>query len=257
VSNNWLPRTPTEALIKTDTIIADTIPTIGNARLRIIDMLPGHSGRPAGNGEPGGGSGASTSTVVERVLGIVGDDDKSRGITLKCSSEMRDLNRLDALTIRTVDLAEALAALTWTITPPPDGGSHARRLTWARWLTRRVSSTDAFKDKQLIGHLYDDANDLHQLVNRWADDPRLGGKRTLELAVDPTEQWCRSCLRAGHRNQRDERYARHGLCRWCGDFRAEQGSLPTLDIIDAHETGSAIAVARLIRDSKPRRKRRK
>jgi hypothetical protein len=30
-----------------------------------------------------------------------------------------------------------------------------------------------------------------------------------------------------------------------------------LDIIDAHETGSAIAVARLIRDSKPRKKRRK
>jgi hypothetical protein len=253
---DWLPRTPTEALIKTDTILAATVPTISLARVRIIDLAPGHSGRPAGNGEPGGGSGASTSTVVERTLGIVGEDKKSHGITLKRPTELRDLDRIDALTIRTVDLAEALAALTWTITPPPDGGSHARQLTWARWLIRRVTNGGLI-DKRLIGHLYDDSNDLHHLVHQWATPAHTAGKRTLELAADPTEQWCRSCLRAGHRNQRDQRYARHGLCRWCGDFRAEQGQLPTLDIIDAHETGSAIAVARLIRDSKPRKKRRK
>jgi hypothetical protein len=256
VSNNWLPRNPHEALIKTDTIIADTIPTIGQARLRIINLIPGHSGRPAGNGEPGGGSGASTSTIVERTLGIYGEDKKSHGVTLKRSTEMRDLDRLDTLTTRTIDLSEALAAITWTITPPTLGGSHARRLTWARWLIRRTVNGGLI-NKRLVADLYDTGHDLHQLVTQWAGEPREAGKRTLELAADPTEQWCRSCLRAGHRNQRDDRYRRHGLCRWCGDFRAEQGALPTLDIIDAHETGSPIAVARLIRDSKPRKKRRK
>jgi hypothetical protein len=240
---NWLPRNPHEALIKTDTILAGIVPQITRARARIIDTIPGHSGRPAGNGEPGGGKGASTSSVVERCAA-------------KNTAEMRTLTRLDELVDRVYVQAWMLTPPAWPIQTPPPGASHARQLALTRWLIRQLIRAHIKHKKGDVDSLWRDVCDLDAIVGTWAE-PRHGGKRTLELAVDPTEQWCRSCLRAGHRNQRDDRYARHGLCRWCGDFRAEQGQLPTLDIIDAHETGSPIAVARLIRDSKPRKKRRK
>lgn len=239
IDGTWLPRTPHEALVKADAILADIVPRISGARERIIDVLPGHSGRPAGNGEPGGGSGAATSTVVERTA-------------LKGGPEMRDLTRIDELVQRIVDTAEHMHVTGLT---PVLGRSPARRLTWARWLIRRMAHYPA-PNRRHVQWLYDDCAELDQLVDQWAA-PRAGGKRTHQLAVDDTGTWCRSCLRAGYRNPRDERYPTFGLCRWCGDFKAAQGVLPTLDILDAHESGSRLEVARLIRDTDRKSKRRR
>jgi hypothetical protein len=252
IDTTWLPRTPQEALVKADTILAAIVPRIGDARGRIIDVLPGHSGRPAGNGEPGGGSGASTSTVVERTLGIVGEDKKTRGIHLKSPSEMLDLNRIDHLVGRIVNAAQHMHGPALA---PTEGGSAARRLTWARWLIRRLAALSR-PPSGLVQRLYDDVCELNRLVDQWAA-PHLGGKRTHQLAADDTGTWCRSCLRAGCRNPRDPRYPTLGLCRWCGDFRAAQGVLPSLDMLDAHESGSPLEVARLIRDTDKRTRKRK
>jgi hypothetical protein len=178
IDTTWLPRTPQEALVKADTILAAIVPRIGDARGRIIDVLPGHSGRPAGNGDPGGGSGASTSTVVERVA-------------LKRCQELVDLNRIDELVERIVNAAEHLHA---TPLMPTEGGSAARRLTWARWLIRRCSARQSVP-RGLVERLYDDVSELDRLVDQWAA-PHLGGKRTHQLAADDTGTWCRSCLRA-------------------------------------------------------------
>jgi hypothetical protein len=239
IDTTWLPRTPQEALVKADTILAAIVPRIGDARGRIIDVLPGHSGRPAGNGEPGGGSGASTSTVVERVA-------------LKRCQELVDLNRIDELVERIVNAAQHMHA---TPLMPTEGGSAARRLTWARWLIRRCSARQSVP-RGLVERLYDDVSELDRLVDQWAA-PHLGGKRTHQLAADDTGTWCRSCLRAGYRNPRHAKYPGVGLCRWCGDFKLAQGVLPSLDVIDAHESGSPLEVARLIRDTDRKTKRRR
>jgi hypothetical protein len=239
IDTTWLPRTPQEALIKADAILADIVPRITDARTRIIDVLPGHSGRPAGNGEPGGGSGASTSTVVERTA-------------LKRCQELVDLNRIDELVERIVNAAQHMHA---TPLVPTEGGSAARRLTWARWLIRRLAALSR-PPSGLVQRLDDDVTELDRLVDQWAA-PHLGGKRTHQLAADDTDTWCRSCLRAGHRNPRHTLYRGLGLCRWCGDFKVAQGVLPTLDIVDAHESGSPMEVARLIRDTDKRTRKRK
>jgi hypothetical protein len=239
IDTTWLPRTPQEALVKADTILAAIVPRIGDARGRIIDVLPGHSGRPAGNGEPGGGSGASTSTVVERVA-------------LKRCQELVDLNRIDELVERIVNAAEHLHA---TPLMPTEGGSAARRLTWARWLIRRCSARQSVPSG-LVQRLYDDVSELDRLVDQWAA-PHLGGKRTHQLAADDTGTWCRSHLRAGYREARHKDFPALGLCDWCGRFRGAQGVLPSLDILDAHESGDRFAVARLIRDADKKTRKRK
>jgi hypothetical protein len=239
IDTAWLPRTPQEALTKADTILAGIVPRIGDARARIIDVLPGHSGRPAGNGEPAGGSGASTSTVVERTA-------------LKRCQELVDLNRIDELVQAILSRAQLMHRTPFA---PPVAGSTARRLTWARWLIRRMVNYPP-PPKGMVQRLHDDVCELDRLVDQWAA-PHVGGKRTHQLAADDTGTWCRSCLRAGCRNPRDARYPTLGLCRWCGDFRAAQGVLPSLDMLDAHESGSPLEVARLIRDTDKRTRKRK
>jgi hypothetical protein len=239
IDTTWLPRTPQEALVKAGTILAGIVPRIGDARARIIDVLPGHSGRPAGNGDPGGGSGASTSTVVERVA-------------LKRCQELVDLNRIDELVQRIVNAAEHMHGAGLA---PTEGGSAARRLTWARWLIRRCSARQSVP-RGLVERLYDDVSELDRLVDQWAA-PHLGGKRTHQLAADDTGTWCRSHLRAGYREERYRDYTTLGLCRWCGEFKGAQGVLPSLDILDAHESGSRFEVARLIRDAADKKTRKR
>lgn len=243
--DSWLPRTPLERLIVIDTTLAGIVPRITAARQRIIDLLPGHSGRPAGTGDPGGGHGATNTTIVERTA-------------LTNSDEWVALTRIDNLVEQI--LATIQHRADWR-GGPPLGATHARRLAWSRWLLRRLIDRNTRLRSITLERLWNDVDELDRLVDTWAA-PRPGGRRSRELAADPTDTWCRSCLRAGHRNPRDPRYTTDGLCRWCGDFQAEQGRLPSLDIVDAHETGSSVAVARLIRDQKQaptkrRTKRRK
>ncbi len=246
--NGWTPRTPLEQLIQIETMLAEIVPRFGRARARIVDTLPGHSGRPAGNGEPGGGRGASSSTVVERTQA-------------EWHRSGRDLDRLERLARDVVDVVLSLAPDG--LERPVDNGP-VRRLAWSRWAVRHVvelTRGGRHVARARLIDLHRDVEHLHRMVSIWADPRTPPESRSLELAADATETLCRSCLRAGARNERSERYSSDGLCRWCGDFQSEQGFLPTLEIIDAHESGQpGSSIARLIREARraqPRRRRRR
>lgn len=237
----WIPRTSREGLIQTDTILASIVPTIADTRERIAELIPGHSGRPTGTGEPGGGTGASDDTIVERVA-------------FKSSTERSDLDELERLTKAIVERTNLIANHHGYKLPEPQG-TPARQLTWTRWTLRLLIDAYAQPSSKWCERLHQDTIRLADIVDHW--NPHQPTTRSPGLAQDDTQQWCRSHLRIGNRTPRDSRYPKHGLCRWCGDFQAEQGFLPTLDILDAHETGSPLAVARAIRDGRKKRSRKK
>ncbi len=235
MTDGWIPRTTLEKLIQIDTLLSEVVPNFGKARERIVDTLPGHSGRPAGSGEPSGGrSGGHGATIVERTFATWDRD-------------VADLDQLDGL-------AEAVVARLASWFPssagPIDNGA-VRRLAWARWCIQQITRTGArFNGRQLMA-LHRDAEQLHRKVMIWAGPREATDVRSPSLAADMTNSLCRSCLRAGVRNLRSDRYTTDGLCRWCGDFRGEQGFLPTLVIIDAHQTGApGSTIAKMIRDER-------
>lgn len=263
--DGWLPRTTREKLIRIDTILAGVVPRFSDTRERIADVLPGHSGRPAGNGEPPGGSGGGGATVVERtVLGADLDpaDPDDAPCRLPSSPEREALAELDRLAERVVLRVERIVARSGCrLAPPPADRYTVRRLVWARWAIRVVEQLGTELPARQVDPLFVDAARLDQLCTTWGPARRVAA-RDAELAVDDTERWCRSHLRVGDRVDRSDRYAADGLCRWCGDFAAEQGWLPTLDIVDAHTSGAhSSKIAKLIRDAEqtrvPRPKRRK
>lgn len=255
MTRRWLPTNTASKLVLADTILADIVPHITDVRQRIIDLIPGHSGRPAGTGDPPAGQGGSTTSVIERTLGIVGDDTKSRGVILRTSAEATDLETLDHCVNHIDHLTRVIIETAGGRLPEPEyRASHARRLAWDRWAIRTVSELNPRLPNWLTESLCNTAHQLESICAAW-QPAHVQVRRATELATDDTERYCRSCLRAGHRNPRDPRYRE--LCRWCGDFKAEQGALPTLDIIDAHESGSPLAVARLIRDETKTRKRKR
>ena len=249
----WLPRTTGEKLIRIDTVLAGVVPVFSSTRERIADLLPGHSGRPAGTGEPPGGSGGGGATVVERtVLGadLRPEDPDDAPCRLPSSPERAALDQIDRLAVRVVEKAEALmrgAAPMRHLPGPADTGT-VRRLVWARWAIRQLEHSGCRLPDRHVDQLWHDVGLLADLCTTWGE-PRTISERDAELAVDDTEQWCRSHLRIGARERRSERYTSDGLCRWCGDFAAEQGWLPTLDIVDAHNVGAhGSTIAKMIRD---------
>jgi hypothetical protein len=63
-------------------------------------------------------------------------------------------------------------------------------------------------------------------------------------SVTAPEDWCTSCWRDNHNDTRVTRrdggrgapyYA--GLCKWCGDFKAEHGQVPPMALVRAHHVG--------------------
>jgi hypothetical protein len=239
--DSWVPRNNLEKLIQVDTLLAGLIPRFGSARERIVDTLPGHSGKPAGNGDPGGGSGGGHgASVVERT-------------SARWDSHAADLERLDRLAAAIVD---RLMHEFPTVTGPIDNGA-VRRLVWARWVVRALVQFGPRRASQLkdgwLLRLHGDVDQLYRIVEIWADPREAPAARSAELAVDDTEALCRSCLRVGARNDRSpiERQRAAGLCRWCGDFQEAQGFLPTLAIVDLHESGAAgSTIARAIKDER-------
>lgn len=264
MSDRWLPRTPLEVLIKVDAMLADVVPRFGGARERVAELLPGHSGRPAGNGEPGGGSGGGHGdTVVER---LVLSEANRRS---PAAAALADLDRLvERIVGHAVDLA-AVAVAGGAPIPrlgPLDNGA-VRPLVWVRWLIRGVAESGRrglirprLRDTD-VGSLYNDAARLAAAVDAWAEPRQADVRRTDELAADDTERWCRSCLRIGWRSERAARYQLLGLCRWCGDFHAEQGFLPSLELLDAHRSGKMITTAMVAASrptsKSPKRKKRR
>lgn len=246
----WRPRTPHEALIHVDTTLARVTVGYRSARERIADTIPGHSGRPAGTGEPGGGTGGFGDTVVERCAA-------------RSSVGSLTMQRMELLADRIVERTEQLAAETGILAAthgPLDNGA-VRRLTWARWAVRllvelqhrtgRYSIADRY-----VRPLHDDVAELAAIVDTWRAPRDAPDQRTVELAVDDTERWCTSCLRVGSREPRSERYTSLGVCRWCGDFNAEQGFMPSLEILDARRDGRRVTT-KMVSDAKPGKKRRK
>lgn len=245
----WLPRTNQEKLIKIDGLLAGIVVGFGVAVDRAADLLPGHSGRPAGNGEPGGGSGGFGDTVVERQV-IAADG----GLRAR-PAEARALDDLVRLAERVVVLAVELARIVGRPHQGPLDNGPLRRLVWARWALRSIEGTSTknpgvMLPGRIIDRLWRDVVALSDLVEVYGPPREAPVKRSDELAVDLTEQLCTSHLRIGQRAPRDKRYTGIGLCRWCGDYLAAHGFVPTLEIVDAHENKNPIALARLTRDEK-------
>lgn len=250
----WTPRYPIEALILAETLLADLTPRYPVALRALVDLQPGLSGRPVGTGDPGGGSGFTVTSVVERTA-------------LAPAPERAHLDRVLAapalLTIRAGDVVEAMGA---RVERPPLFATAGQQLAWARWVIRlaialhqhgwRIPHDHANPQHDRTNRLLADVSDLDAIVRAALDEPRPSGQRRVELATDLTESWCRSCLRIGQREPRSDRYAGDGLCRWCGDFHAAQGWLPTLDLLDARHAGRRITEA-MIAAERPREKKRR
>lgn len=253
----WTPRDGVEALIVCDTLLAELTPRFGRARAGLLELQSGLSGRPAGSGDPpGGGSGFSSTSVVERTATVE-----------RKTPERWRLDRLDELPpLLVVDMVPIIRSCDGRLSPLPPSPTAGQRLAWVSWATRlcvelhQLSGTQPRKVLRFHGHV----DELHALVLSATADPQTPTvERAVQLATDLTDMWCRSCLRIGQRAGRSDRYA-DGLCRWCGDFTGAQGFLPTLDLLDAYHAGKRItetmvAAARqsLLDKPKKRRKRRK
>ena len=230
----WLPRTTREKLILIDTVLADIVPRYTATRTRITDTMPGHSGRPAGNGDPGGGTSSSTTTVVERTA------------LATPSPERHALAELDRLTESIVVRVGGIVGMAGLRLLPPAPGN-VRRLVWARWAVRVLEQTDPRIPNRHIDALWHDVDALDGICNQWGPPRRITQRRT-DLANDDTDTWCRSHLRIGSREPRSPHYTNDGLCNTCGRFLGEQGWLPTLDILDALTSGAhGSTIAKLIR----------
>lgn len=250
-----LPRTRLEVLYQIDTMLADAVPLVDVARDRIIRSMPGHSGRPAGNGDPPGGSGGGGGTSpTERVALASG------------SVELRDLARLDRAVDEVLAATVELARSAGLLLPGQieQRGRAGRRVAWSRWAVRCVIDAGAHVRRRPLDDLWSAALVLSKVVRSWAAPTQAPTPRSADLAADGTEMWCRSHLRVGHREPRSDRYPTDGVCRPCGDFHAEHGWWPTLEIIDAMIDGRHIDIARLTREehatrraAKSRKRRRR
>jgi hypothetical protein len=249
--------TPIEALVEVDRSLAWSVPNWSSARLSLLELQHGHSGRPAGNGEPGGGTGASASTVVERCVSSLGGAGKA---------ERRELERLERLPVdieASVFVVVARLSSARSIPSAPLTSTSVRRLAWSRWAVRSIIGT--YGERLLarplpvnsVNLLHAQAAELDQLIRRHTDAPhRATPIEKSELASDPSEKWCRSHLRIGALRQRSDRYPTDGVCRWCGDFRGAQGFMPSPDLLEAHRDGKRITDA-MLAAAKPGRKKRK
>lgn len=245
----WTPRDPVEALILCDTLLAELTPRYARALDHLQQMQPGHSGRPAGSGDPGGGSGFTSTSVVERTVARVSQ------------TERRRLARLEsfppALVVTAKSIVTAMGARLVQLGPRPTPG---QQLTWVAWATRvcvdlhHSAGTKIPRRPSL--ELHAAVCDLHDLVIAETSPATVHEKRSAELATDQTEMWCRSCLRVGRRATRSDRYPEEGLCRWCGDFKGAEGFLPTLNLIDAHHDARRITQA-MVEAERPKTEKKK
>lgn len=247
----WTPRDPPEALILCDTLLAEITPRFARAVDRLTEMQLGHSGRPAGTGEPGGGSGFSSTSVVERVVSAVS------------ATERRRLEGLLGFPAELVALTgKVVEGMGGRLLHTPIGASPGQRLVWVSWAVRiciELHQHGVKIPRRPTIALHDRVCSLHDLVVVETTPAKAKeSARSIELAADRTETYCTSHLRIGVREPRSDRYSTDGLCRWCGGFLGEQGWLPTLDILEAHEDGRPKVVSALVAaEQRARRKRRR
>jgi hypothetical protein len=235
------PRTDVEALRAIDDILATLAQRYPAARSRLLDMQPGHSGRPAGTGEPGGGS-SGTSSVTERVA--LGRHDERH--------QLEQLEHLPATVQRFAAELAGMAGLNLPTAPPQSLPS--ARLAWARWAVRLVLLNGRKPAHNATQRLWHAVVALDDLVERWASDIRRyhHDVKGLGITTTSTLDWCPNHLRAQlhEPSHRSTRY-----CRWCFDFRAAQGYLPEPTLLEARHLGRKIT-EQLISQCKPNKRKK-
>lgn len=106
------------------------------------------------------------------------------------------------------------------------GGLSELLRLWAPFERHDLPAGRIAELRKLIGRVYD-------IVNRWSytpGRPKVTKEQAELLAVDLTEQWCTSHLRAGDKRPRD----RGELCQWCRKFRDVEGFVPPLELVRLH-----------------------
>lgn len=93
----------------------------------------------------------------------------------------------------------------------------------------------ALTEVDMLLHRIDkDMTRLRQMRHEWA--PKLG---LAKPADGPGDDWC-ACCYAADRTFEPVSVRYKGLCRWCGDFRAEQGQRPPAELVKARHRGERI-----------------
>lgn len=235
------PRTAVEALHTIDDILGDVIPRYTVAQSNLLDMQPGHSGRPAGTGEPGGGSGG-TSSVTERVA-------------LGHHPERYQLDQLERLPLlieqHTADLADAAGL---AVPPAAPYSLLSARLAWARWVVRLAVQDNARTPHRAVQRLWHDVVALDDHVRLWSGEARPAHRdvKGLGITTSSVQDWCPNHLRA---QLHEPSYRAGRYCRWCVDFRTAQGYLPEPGVLEARHLGRKITEA-LIAQHKPSKRRK-
>lgn len=235
------PRTPVEALEQIDDMLGDIIPAYAVARSRLLDMQPGHSGRPAGTGEPGGGS-SGTSSVTERVA-------------LGNHAERYQLDQLERLPRLIEQCATDLTSATGLDLPPAAPYSLlSARLAWARWAVRLTVRSGLPTQRRAVQRLWHHVVALEDAVKLWSGDARPAHRdvKGLGITTSSTQDWCPNHLRA---QLHEPSYRSGRYCRWCVDFRAAQGYLPEPAVLEARHLGRKIT-EQLIAQCKPSKRRK-
>lgn len=171
----------------------------------LLELSPGFPASTPGNGSPGAGQGGGTRTVE-----------------ILSSDESYTIDRVP-------------------ITSVEAGILHGHPIT------EDLAVVHLGRIRQLARELYAPTRELHDLVQRWAYRTAGEWSDAPERHAQPTESaansqgWCISCTRL-HKCE-PVRSDASGLCRWCGDYRAANGDLPPLAILDAHHTGRRITTA--------------
>lgn len=270
-----LPRSGRDALFDVqDMLVEVTSPRVsrrsGRERSALVvaheevDAALGPVGRPVGTGDPGGGRGGSVGSSVERALlgpDESGEDDEVEWRPRRRSAEERAADALVRLPALMVDDVLRIAARSGDEllgrVRPKAGSAGWRQVVWVRAGVRHLLAIGASPPVDHVERLSGRARELAGLVRAWAPVCEPDGKQRRlsgELAADPTERWCRSCLRLGAKNERSQRY-RAGVCRRCGDFHAAAGVWPNLEVLEAITSGEPVT-EQMMQRARKRKKRR-
>lgn len=244
-------------LVEIEALLDESSKRVGRAVRNMKELAV--SGLPTstpGNGSPGGGKGGSSRTIavedavehtVDRVpvtsveaMVMAGESDVAQRALAQLVVEIGDAAHLGSdvveqfmgqrpigpepfaqplqLVMHTFRCSRLLVGLDVSDRWSPVGG-------WDRWHrpVRRV----------------------WQLTKSWGfvpTEPGVTVQREL-LASDLTGRWCRSCLRAGVREERDRNSE---FCTWCRKFEQLEGFIPPFDLVHARSNDQRITEAMIV-----------
>lgn len=226
------------------------------AALERVSGLVGPAPRPVGSGDPGGGRGATLTSQVERAVGLDRDDDRP----LRVGPEENALRHLRQLPMeiesRLEDCLSEIGVDTSGILLPDDA-SPARTVWWCRWAVRQLRRAPALPSDRSASRLFAAAAHLDKVVSSWTTVRTPEVSARAGLVEDLTGMWCRSCLGAGARTPRVDRFNAHGVCRFCGEFHATYRRWPSANVLRARASGATRrTLAKIIRDESRPKKRR-